>query len=449
MQLLYHIFSVISRKIKKLESHAKNDRIVRDKMTLKAGKRKHMDKSEKEIKLIIKKAVTILVGFAMFVSAASNLSACSFDEVVVGSKADWSGYKKESFHLNTLCDITIYRVDMNKAFGGRVDSEPSAFSEEKLNNKYNEIITECFKLISDYEKILSKTIEGSDIDKINKSAGMPIQVEKETIEVIKKGIEFGELSGGMFDITIGKASKLWDFHSFDDAVSEDSENAVPPEDELKEAVSHIDYKKIVIDESTGYIKIKDPEIEIDLGGIAKGYIADKAADFLREKGVVSGVVNLGGNIVAIGGKALSAEYEKESSETTIDFNLGIVYPLSETRELLGTMPARDVTIVTSGTYERYIEIDGERYHHVLDPKTGMPVQSGLVQVSVIADAGYSADCDGLSTACLALGVDEGTKLINRLNSSKKYGSIEAIFLDSSGNVSFTNPDTEFVMSRRN
>ena len=402
-----------------------------------------MNTLKREKKNIFKKAALLALTLVIMFTASISLSACDAGEIIGGETEDWGGYRKESFYLNTLCDITIYRIDVDKAAKTGSSDEIKAFDEEALRGEYDDIISACFKLISEYEKVLSKTVEGSDIDRINKSEGMPTMVEKETAEVIKKGLEFGELSNGLFDISIGRVSELWNFHG-----EGEDEATAPTEAELGKTTAHVDFRKVVLDEDSSYIKLRDSEMHLDLGGIAKGYIADRAADFLRERGVVSGVVNLGGNIVAIGGKALSESYGEDSSENMTAFNLGIVNPLSETRELLGILPASDVTIVTSGTYERYVEKDGIRYHHILNPATGMPVDTDLVQVSIIAEAGHSVDCDGLSTACLALGVDEGTALIERLNSTEKYGKIEAIFLDSSGNVSFTNPETAFTLSRK-
>lgn len=402
-----------------------------------------MNTLKREKKNIFKKAALFALTLVIMFTASISLSACDAGEIIGGETEAWGGYRKESFYLNTLCDITIYRIDVDKAAKTVSSDEIEAFDEEALRGEYDDIISACYKLISEYEKVLSKTVEGSDIDRINKSEGMPTMVEKETAEVIKKGLEFGELSNGLFDISIGRVSELWNFHG-----EGEDEATVPTEAELGKATAHVDFRKVVLDEDSSYIKLRDSEMHLDLGGIAKGYIADRAADFLRERGVVSGVVNLGGNIVAIGGKALSESYGEDAFENMTAFNLGIVNPLSETRELLGILPASDVTIVTSGTYERYVEKDGIIYHHILNPATGMPVDTDLVQVSIIAEAGHSVDCDGLSTACLALGVDEGTALIERLNSTEKYGKIEAIFLDSSGNVSFTNPETAFTLSRK-
>ena len=338
----------------------------------------------------------------------------------------WNGYSKESFYFDTICEITIYSLEE-----GIVEDD----SEEAFNDAANLIITDTFKLMSEYENMLSRTIEGSDVDRINKAGGKAVKAEGETLEVINKGIEFGDVSGGVFDITVGKASDLWDFHES----LEEGGTEVPSEDALEEAAAHIDYTEISVDEAAGTVRLGDPEMMLDLGGIAKGYIADRTAEYLRSRGVTSAIVNLGGNIEVIGGKSTAFD----NSEEQYNFNLGIRDPLNESGGLLGIYPGKDITIVTSGTYERFIEVDGVKYHHILDPKTGWPVDTDVLQVSIIAGAGHSVDCDGLSTACLALGSEEGAKLIRKLAEEGKYGPLEAIFVTEEGEVIYTNEDTAF------
>lgn len=339
----------------------------------------------------------------------------------------WNGYSKESFYFDTICEITIYSLE-----DGIVDGD----SEEAFNDAANLIITDTFKLMSEYENTLSRTVEGSDVDRINKAGGKAATVEKDTLEVIEKGIEFGDVSGGVFDITVGKASDLWDFHES----LEDGGTEVPSEEALTEAEAHIDYTRIALDESAGTIRLGDPEMMLDLGGIAKGYIADRTAEYLRSRGVTSGIVNLGGNIEVIGGKSTSFD---NSEGEQYDFNLGIRDPLNKSGGLLGIYPGKDITIVTSGTYERFIEVDGVKYHHILDSETGWPVDTDVLQVSIIAGAGHSVDCDGLSTACLALGSEEGADLIRKLDEEGKYGPLEAIFVTEEGDVIYTNEESAF------
>ena len=360
----------------------------------------------------------------MLLALIMMLSLC-FSGCETGGEM-WNGYSKESFYFDTICEITVYSLEE-----GIVEGD----SEEAFNDAANLIITDTFKLMSEYENTLSRTIEGSDVDRINKAAGKAVKAESETLEVINKGIEFGDVSGGVFDITVGKASDLWDFHES----LEEGGTEVPSEYALEEAAAHIDYTEIDLDEAAGTVRLRDPEMMLDLGGIAKGYIADRTAEYLRSRGVTSAIVNLGGNIEVVGGKSTSFD----NTEEQYNFNLGIRDPLNDSGGLLGIFPRKDITIVTSGTYERFIEVDGVKYHHILDPETGWPVDTDVLQVSIIAGAGHSVDCDGLSTACLALGSEEGTKLIRKLAEEGKYGPVEAIFVTESGEVIYTNEDTAF------
>ena len=339
------------------------------------------------------------------------------------------GVSKTGFYLDTICTVTIYGME-------DADGRLAAMSAEELEKECYLIITDAFKICTKYENMLSKTIETSDIARINDAGGKAVTVSKETIEVLKKGMGFGELSGGAFDITIGKVTDLWDFHDGEETGHEGG--IVPEEENLKEAVAHVNYKNIVIDGQK--VRLTDPETEINLGGIAKGYIADKVAEYLESRGVVSAIVDLGGNIVAVGAKTaclVTASEDVTSTEKTEEFNVGIRNPLSDKGELLGVVPCKDKTVVTSGTYERYFEKDGVRYHHILDVKTGYPVETDVLSVTIIADRGKSADCDGLSTTCLVLGIDKGMELVKSLD------GFEAVFVDVEGNVEFSSDDIKF------
>ena len=359
---------------------------------------------------IFKKILTI----SLIVLFSISQTACS-----INPNSKNVGYTKESFYFDTICDITIYGM-------ANVSDE---YDDEQFKS---EIISKCFERCADYENMLSKTKDNSDIIKINSGGDNWTIVNEHTANLVEKALKYSDLSNGVFDISIGKASKLWDFHG------EESEGKIPDEEELKEAIRHIDYKKIVCDAPNHEVKLLDPEMEIDLGGIAKGYIADEISKLLRDLGVTSAVINFGGNVVAIGGKANSFSEEESSYE---DFKIGIRNPLSKSGELLGYMPGKNITMVTSGTYERYALVDGVKYHHILDPKTGYPVSTDVMQVSIIMDEGMSADADAISTTCLALGITEGVKYIEKLS---KDMNIEAIFLDNEGNIVYTNENSQFV-----
>lgn len=368
-------------------------------------------------KKFVKKAVLALLIIALIIPQ----SACKSNGQNAASN---QGISKTGFFLDTVCSITIYGL-------ADEDGRLAAMSGEEMEKECYLIITDAFKLCSEYENMLSKTIETSDIARINNAEGKAVAVSDETIEVLKKGMEFGRLSGGAFDITIGKATDLWDFH--DNAETGHEGGIVPSEEALKEAISHVNYENIKIEGNR--VSLTDPETEINLGGIAKGYIADKAAEYLKERGVVSAIVDLGGNIVAIGGKTSQIAASGDTQET--DFKIGIKDPLSSSGGLLELIPCKNKTVVTSGTYERYFEKDGVKYHHILDVNTGYPVDTDVLSVTIIADRGYSAECDGLSTTCLALGMEKGMELVKSLE------GFEAVFVDKDGNVEISSDNIKF------
>ncbi len=326
------------------------------------------------------------------------------------------GISKSSYHLNTICAVTIYSMD------GMADLDETQQQKEVL-----QLITDAFALCDEYEKVLSKTVEGSDVYNINHSGGKAVEVEPCTIEVIDKGLEYSKLSEGAFDITIGKVSDIWNFQEMDDEGNH--VGAIPDSAVIADAIKHVDYSTVTVEGNT--VRLADPEAELDLGGIAKGYIADKVAEFLEAKGVTSAVVDLGGNIVVIGEKGESID-----NPVGAEFSVGIADPNSE--GLIGLLKCKDKTVVTSGTYERYFEIDGKRYHHVLNSQTGYPADTDLLAVTIVAEKGHSVDSDGLSTSCLALGKEKGLKLIQGLD------GIQAIFIDKDGNITMSDDSIELV-----
>lgn len=342
----------------------------------------------------------------------------------LGCKAQQNNYQgvtKTGFYMDTVCQITIYSM-----------TGVNDMDEEEQKQQALSVITGAFKLCDEYEKRLSKTIEGSQIYKINHAAGAPVEVDETTIEVIEKGIEYGEISGGNFDITIGQVTDLWDFHEQDEAGEKTGQ--VPDGEAIANAVSHVDYEQIIIQGNT--VRLTDPQAEIDLGGIAKGYVADRIGDYMEEQGVTGAVISLGGNIVVIGGKGESMT----DSSADADFAVGIRDPQSDSGDLAGILRCKDKTIVTSGTYERYFEQDGIRYHHILDPRTGYPFDTDVLSVTIIADKGRSVDCDGLSTTCLTLGVEKGMELIGSMD------GIEAIFIGTDGQVTISDDNLDFEES---
>lgn len=266
------------------------------------------------------------------------------------------------------------------------------------------------KLCEKYEALFSRTIKTSDISRINENGGRPVTVSDDTIDILQKAISYGELSDGLFDVTIAPASSLWDFKS--------DTPALPDKNELKEAISHIDYRTIQISGNT--VTLLDSKAQIDLGGIAKGYIADRMKSHLISKGVEHATINLGGNVLTIGGKPDGTP-----------FHIGIQKPFDERNSILTSVDVTDRSVVSSGSYERFFTLDGQLYHHILNPRTGYPVDSGLSGVTILSDS--SVDGDALATICFALGQEKGMALIRSLD------GVDALFVDTNGKVSATFP----------
>lgn len=259
-----------------------------------------------------------------------------------------------------------------------------------------------------YENLLSKTVEGSDVWRINHAEGKRVQVDGETRDIIEKALEYGALSKGGFDITIAPCVALWDFTG---------ENAgkLPDPDALAAAAALVDYTQVDVNDDG--VKLGTGQ-NIDLGGIAKGYITGRISDLLKEKGVESGLLNFGGNVQTIGNKPDGTPW-----------NVGVQDPRSASGESIAVMPVTDGAVVTSGIYERGFDLDGVRYHHLLDTTTGMPIQNDLAGVSIFVDDSF--DGDGLSTTLFSLGVEEGLALAEKLD------GVEAMFVTREDRVSYT------------
>ncbi len=262
-----------------------------------------------------------------------------------------------------------------------------------------ELLNKCFDYCEEFENTISKTIETSEICQINNANGEPVIVSDMTIELLQKGIEYGDLSHGKFDITIAPLSELWDIKN--------NPGIIPVESEIQEALSHVNYQNIQI--IGNEVTLLDPEAAIDLGGIAKGYMADQLKKYLISEGVESALINLGGNILTIGVKPNGTP-----------FKLGIQKPFDKQGIPITAVDCNDNSLVSSGIYERYFELDGTYYHHILDTSNGYPYDNGLLGVSIISPK--SVDGDALSTSCFALGLEDGMELIESLD------DIEAIFI---------------------
>ena len=277
--------------------------------------------------------------------------------------------------LDTYCTITIY---------GNVSSG---------------ILDEAFLLCEELEALFSITIEGSDVWRINNSGGLPVTVDPRTVELIRSGLVFGELSDGMFDITIGRLSRLWDFGG---------EKNVPSEQELEAARETVDYRQVTIDGNT--VQLKNPEAWIDLGAIAKGYIAHEIKNFLAARDVTGALIDIGRDVVAMG-----------SRQDGNPWRIALQKPFGGYGEWLGVIEIEQASVLGSGTYERQFEKDGILYHHILDPNTGKPVVTDIISATVITETAVLGE--GLSTIAVLLGSEKAQEVLTRVS-----GFIGAVIL---------------------
>lgn len=276
------------------------------------------------------------------------------------------------------------------------------------DNADEDILKGCEELCKKYDSMFSNKIADSEISQINNAGGAPVEVSDDTIKLIKKGIYYGNMSNGAFDITIGSVSDLWDFKA---------ENpSVPDAAAVAEAVSHVNYKNIIVKDNT--VRLQDAQAKLDVGAIAKGFIADRLKEYLEDNGITHALINLGGNVLAMGSKLDGSDY-----------NIGIQKPFDESGTPITSVKISDKSIVTSGIYQRYFEQDGKIYHHILDPKTGYPCENTLSSVTIITDSSLTADA--MSTTCFLLGYDKAANMINQLD------NVDAVFVTTDNKVIYS------------
>ncbi len=305
----------------------------------------------------MKKAAVIILTLGIFL-----FSACS------------GGLEQsESYALNTICTQTVY--------GG----------------KARQAIEDVSALLTDITNTMSVN-EGSEVYAVNEAAPNTVRVSQQTADVISAALKIAGETDGAFDPAIGPVTALWDITG---------DPRVPERAEIEGVLELTGYKGVEVDGTN--VSLKKSGMRIDLGGIAKGYAADKAVEIYKSYGVNSALLDLGGNIYAYGKRPDGGDYR-----------IGIRDPLGEAGETAAVLSVSDTSVVTSGVYERFFVSGGVRYHHIFDPKTGYPADNGLVSVTVICKS--STRADGLSTALFVMGLNEGLKF-----ASAQY-DIQAVFI---------------------
>lgn len=298
--------------------------------------------------------------------------------ILTGCTRNTEPISRTGFYFDTVIQITLYGTEDHSVLDG------------------------CFDLAEKYENLFSATKEGSDVWNINHANGETVMVSEETVALLVTAVDYANTTEGRIDPTIRPVSALWDFGSEGNA-------HVPEDTEIKKALSHVscDIIRFGVSPSneTGEsvyntVTLTDPEAAIDLGFIAKGYIADKMKEYLLSQGMKSACISLGGNVLAIG--------EKPDGSP---FRIGIQEPFAPEGTTLDTVDIRDTSAVTSGIYERCFYEGDTLYHHVLDISTGYPVDNELASVTIICPSSVKADA--LSTACLCMGPEKGRQYLDR------------------------------------
>ncbi len=278
-----------------------------------------------------------------------------------------------------------------------------------LYDKQDEdIFKKGFERIQEIEERMDFHTTTSEIARINERGySEPVKVSADTFLVVERALEMARLSGGAFDPTVGPLVEAW-------GIGGDNPRR-PPQEEIDHLLQLIDYSKVTLNPDELTIGLLKEGMQLDLGGIAKGYAADEVAKVLKESGVNSAIINLGGNVLTVGEKPDGTHWR-----------IGIQNPHTERGGHAMIVNVDEKTVVTSGPYERYAELDGVIYHHILDTQSGYPVESDLLSVTIITEESLYADA--LSTTLYSLGLKEGLALIDSLD------NVEAIFIDTNNTI---------------
>jgi thiamine biosynthesis lipoprotein len=266
---------------------------------------------------------------------------------------------------------------------------------------------QAFQEIKRIEQLMSPWINSSDVTRINQSAGKEwVKVSPEMLRVIKKAQEISELSGGGFDITVGPLTQLW---------RTAREKGIPPSaEELKQKLNLVNFRNLMIDQE-GKVFLRKKGMAIDLGGIAKGHAVDRAFEVLRTLGYKNLIVNAGGDL-RVGGSKLDQPW-----------SIGIQAPRSS-EKIMATVTISDSAIATSGDYEKFFMYQGKRYHHIFNPRNGLPAEE-CQSVTIICKEGMVADA--LATAVFVLGPEKGYVLCQKLK------GVDCLIVDKEGKVIFS------------
>ncbi|WP_229719269.1 FAD:protein FMN transferase [Winogradskyella schleiferi] len=289
-----------------------------------------------------------------------------------------------------------------KLMGSRFDITVIANDSVDANKYIDTAVTEITRI----EKLISSWDVHSQTSAINKNAGIkPIKVDTELFQLIERAISISKLTDGAFDISYASMDRIW---NFDGSMTE-----MPSEDEINASVSKVGFQNIILNKENNTVFLKLEGMKIGFGAIGKGYAADKAKALLMAKGVSSGIINASGDMNTWGKQPNGSEWK-----------VAITNPMAKNK-VFALLPITDGAVVTSGNYEKYVNLNGKRYTHIIDPRTGYP-SSGIISVTVFAPKAELADA--LATSVFVMGKETGLDRINQLP------KVECIIIDDKGNI---------------
>lgn len=324
----------------------------------------------------MKKSYFRLSGVLLFLLCIAMLTACQNSD-------ENKKVSKDIFAMDTYMTVTAYG--------------------KNAENGVNKAVDEINRL----ETVLSAEKQESDIYKLNETGSGTLSTD--TKNIVSKALEINKTTNGAFDISIYPLMVKWGFTT--------QKFNVPSKNEISKLLKNVDSSKITFDEKSGSIKLKE-NMKIDLGGIAKGYTSSRVMQIFKECGVTSGLVSLGGNVQALGTKTDGTAWQ-----------IAIENP-DKSSDYIGVVSVKDKAVITSGGYERYFEKNGKTYHHILDPETGYPAESGLKSVTIVSDDGTLADA--LSTSLFVMGKE---KALNYWREHKN--EFDTVLVEDNGDITIT------------